>query len=145
MKTTIDLQPLYRKSIGFDRLFNEFETLSNIASNTYPPYNIIKTGENSYSIELAVSGFSMDEIEIIKDKNVLKVSGSKQAQDQEIQYIHKGIATRSFSRSFALADFVEVDDALLENGILFIFLKRIIPEEHMPKRINISVPTLIEK
>lgn len=145
MKTTLDLEPFYRKSIGFDRFFNDLENLSNITKQTYPPYNILKTGEKTYSIEIAVSGFTMEEIEIIKDKNILTVSGSKKSVETEVTYIHKGIATRDFNKQFTLADFVEVVNATLENGILVISLQRLVPEEHMPKKISINTPTLIEK
>jgi molecular chaperone IbpA len=122
-------------AIGIDRLFTEVENA--IKSNTtYPPHNVIKDGEDSYRIELAVAGFSRDQISIETHDSLLKIIG--EAQKDECEYAYKGISTRSFTRQFTLAEYVEVTDASLADGILRIALKRNVPEEKQPRKVKIG-------
>lgn len=126
--------------VGFDEQFNRMQKLhSDLAKNipNYPPYNIKKTGENTYVVELAVAGFSKSEIEIEIDEGKLVVRGNT-TEDQSSDYLFKGIANRAFTRSFALNDQIEVKDAELFNGMLKVFLERIIPEEKKPKKIEVK-------
>ena len=137
---TIDLTPLYRSSIGFDR----FGTLLDMALRSdqsaagYPPYNIEVTGENRYAITLAVAGFTIEDLEIQVENNVLTVRGKKTNDDNPHNYLYQGIATRSFERRFNLADYVEVSGAELRSGLLTVNLVKEIPEAMKPKRIEIS-------
>jgi len=143
--TTLDLPNFHRATIGFDRLFNEMETrFANSASNGYPPYNIAQINEDEYMISLAVAGFGMDNLEITKDGNILRVEGTSPKGDENVNYLHKGIGGRSFRREFTLADHVEVQNAGLELGMLNIHLKREVPEELQPKRIKITDNSYIE-
>lgn len=136
----LDLTPYRRSTVGFDRLFDMLEgaTRANSGDN-YPPFNIERRGEDAYRVTLAVAGFKPDEIEITAQQNLLVVSGKKQsdAQDQG-QFLHLGIAQRGFERRFELADFVRVDAANLEDGLLFVDLVREVPEAMKPKRIAIN-------
>jgi molecular chaperone IbpA len=139
--TALDLTPFYRNSIGVDRLFDRLIDQMDHASGTnYPPYNIIKTGDNSFEVQIAVAGFSEGEIDItVKDGNLV-VTGNK---DPEIEtdttaYLYRGISARRFVRTFSLADYVEVATAVSRNGILSITLERKIPEELKPKTIAIT-------
>lgn len=136
---TIDLTPLYRNSVGFDRLANLLDTAlrSDNVSTGYPPYNIEVTGEDHYRISLAVAGFSADEIDIEVKENMLTVSGKKGDDIADRQYLHRGIATRGFQRSYQLADYVRVDSADLKDGLLHIDLVREVPEAMKPRRIEI--------
>jgi molecular chaperone IbpA len=137
--TTLDLPNFHRATIGFDRLFDEMEArFANSASQGYPPYNIVQINEDEYMISLAVAGFGMDNLEITKDKNVLKVEGTSPKGDETVNYLHKGIGGRNFRREFTLADHVEVESAGLELGMLNIHLKREVPEELQPKKIKIN-------
>jgi len=143
--TTLDLPNFHRATIGFDRLFNEMEArFANSASNGYPPYNIAQINEDEYMISLAVAGFGMDNLEITKDGNILRVEGTSPKGDENVNYLHKGIGGRSFRREFTLADHVEVQNAGLELGMLNIHLKREVPEELQPKRIKITDNSYIE-
>ena len=138
---TIDLTPLYRSSIGFDRLGSLLDTAlrGEQASAGYPPYDIEVTGENRYGITLAVAGFERDELDIQVEKGVLTVRGKKAAEDkEEHQYLYQGIATRAFERKFNLADYIEVTDAKLTNGLLTISLVKEIPEAMKPRSIAIN-------
>ncbi|ERI14221.1 heat-shock protein [Ochrobactrum sp. EGD-AQ16] len=138
MRTTFDFSPLFRSSIGFDRLVNALEAASRVESiDNWPPYDIAKTDEDEYRITMAVAGFSEDELSITQEQNMLLVAGSK-APDENTQYLHRGIAGRSFQRRFQLADHVRVEGATLVNGLLTINLRREIPEEMKPRRIAIS-------
>lgn len=138
MRTTFDFSPLFRSSIGFDRLVNALEAASRVESiDNWPPYDIAKTDEENYRITMAVAGFSEDELSITQEQNMLLVAGSKTA-DENAQYLHRGIAGRSFQRRFQLADHVRVEGATLVNGLLTIDLRREIPEEMKPRRIAIS-------
>lgn len=136
-----DLSPLYRSTVGFDQLFNMLDNMSNnSAAPSYPPYNIEKTGENTYRISMAVAGFSEKDLNVEVKENTLTVRGeqsdSEEGENREILY--RGIAARSFERRFQLADHVEVKNARLENGLLHVDLVRNIPEEMKPRTIAIQ-------
>ena len=125
-----DLSPLYRSTVGFDRLFNLLDqvTTSNDAAPGYPPYNIERTAENAYRITIAVAGFGEGDLSIESKENALTVKGEKQAASAEKrEVLHQGIAARAFERRFQLADYVQVTGASLENGLLHIDLVRVIP------------------
>lgn len=137
----VDFSPLYRSTVGFDRLFTILDSLAQPeGAQTYPPYNIERTGDNTYLITIAVAGFSEDEIQIEAHRNQLKVTGEKVAEksDEKAETLYRGIASRAFERRFHLADFVEVSGASLKNGLLNIELKREIPEEMKPRRIAVT-------
>lgn len=134
----IDFTPLFRTAIGFDRLANTLESAYRSDAGGYPPYNIELTGENAYRITMAVAGFSQDELDIEVRDNILKVSGARKADGEQRQYLHRGIANRSFERSYQLADYVRVEGAKLENGLLHVDLVREIPEAMKPRRISIT-------
>ena len=135
----IDLTPLYRNSVGFDRLAALLNNAyaSDSVSNGYPPYNIEVLEENRYAITLALAGFDQNEININVEKGVLTVRGEK-SKDEQKKYLHQGIANRTFERKFNLADHVEVTQADLNNGLLTISLKREIPEAMKPTNIAIN-------
>jgi molecular chaperone IbpA len=138
MRTTFDFSPLFRSSIGFDRMLNALETASRVETiDNWPPYNIVRSGEDAYRISMAVAGFGQDELSITQEPNMLMVSGQKAGEDSG-QYLHRGIAGRAFQRRFELADHVKVVGASLVNGLLTIDLKREIPEEMKPRRIEIA-------
>jgi len=133
---TFDFTPLYRSTVGFDRLFDMLD--SGIRSD-WPPYDIEKLGDDQYRISMAVAGFAADEIELTQQGNSLLVSGAKaQAEDRADAFLHRGIANRNFKQSFSLADHVKVTDASLENGLLSISLTREVPEQLKPRRIAIG-------
>ena len=137
----VDFSPLYRSTVGFDRLFTMLDTLGQPdGAQTYPPYNIEKTGENAYRISVAVAGFSDDEISIEAHRNVLTIKGERKEETEEEgkELLYRGIAARAFERRFQLADHVDVVGATLKNGLLFVDLKRNIPEELKPRKIAIS-------
>ena len=136
----VDFSPLYRSTVGFDRLFTMLDSLAQPDNGqTYPPYNIERTGEDAYRISMAVAGFSESEISIEAHRNVLTVKGEKTEEQAEgAEFLHRGIAARAFERRFQLADHVEVVGAALKNGLLHIDLKRNIPEEMKPRRIEIT-------
>jgi molecular chaperone IbpA len=136
----IDLTPFRRSTIGFDRLFDMLEASARqAATDNYPPFNLEKVADNHYRITLAVAGFGRDEIEITAQQNLLLVKGKKdQSQAESAAYLHLGIATRSFERRFELADFVRVEDARLNDGLLTIELVREVPEAMKPKTIAIK-------
>jgi len=135
----IDFTNLHRSTVGFDRLFNMLDTIGNEQNSQtgYPPYNIQRFDENTYQISLAVAGFSEEEISIEVKEHQLNVVGKKEI-DADVEYLHQGIAGRSFKRNFQLADHVEVLGAKLENGLLHIELKRELPEKMKPKQISIE-------
>lgn len=136
--TALDLHPLYRNAIGVDRLFDRLiNNIESTSQSNYPPYNIVQVNENEYFIEMAVAGLDEKDLEITQDQNTLIVAGNIEISE-ELNYLHKGIAGRSFRREFTLADHVEVTQAELKKGILFIRLKREIPESMKPKTIAIS-------
>jgi molecular chaperone IbpA len=143
--TTLDLPAIYKATVGFDRLFNEMErTFANSASNGYPPYNVAQIEDNEWMISLAVAGFGMDNLDITHEKNVLSIEGTAPGGDDGVNYLHKGIAGRNFRKDFTLADHIEVENATLENGMLNIQLKREVPEELQPKKIQIKAANEVE-
>jgi molecular chaperone IbpA len=138
MRTSYDFTPFFRSSIGFDRIFDLLEHGGNAEPfETWPPYDIVRTGEDSYRISMAVAGFSHDELKLTYQPNLLIVSGAK-AGDDKAAYLYRGIAGGRFERRFELADFVEIADAHLENGILTIALKRELPDKMKPRKIAIG-------
>lgn len=136
---SIDLSPLYRSSIGFDRMASLFNSAlaAPTATSGYPPYNIEAFDDNRYAVTLAVAGFQKDELDISVEKGVLTVRGERAGED-ESKYLYQGIANRSFERKFNLADHVEVTDASLDNGLLTISLLKEIPEAMKPRTIAIQ-------
>ncbi|WP_349258636.1 Hsp20 family protein [Steroidobacter sp.] len=138
MRTAFDFSPLFRSTVGFDRVFDLLDNASRVSSvDNWPPYDIIKTGEDTYRVTLAVAGFSENELSVTQERNLLVVSGEK-AANENTQYLHRGIAGRSFQRRFELADHVRVVGANLTNGLLTVELKREIPEAMKPRRIDIK-------
>jgi len=135
-----DLAPLYRNTVGFDRLFSMLDQLVTVdAAPSYPPYNIERTGENAYRISIAVAGFTDRDLTIEVKENTLSVRGERKPdEERKVDVLHQGIAARSFDRRFQLADGVQVTGAALENGLLHLDLVREIPEAKKPKLIPIS-------
>src|SRR5689334_4420043 len=142
MRSAFDFSPYRRSTVGFDRLFDMLENSSfGQAQENYPPFDLIKLGDNDFRIELAVAGFKPDEIDITAQQNVLLVSGRKKEEAEEGKgdsYIYRGIATRSFERRFALADHIQVKGADMKDGLLWIELVGEIPEAMKPRKINIG-------
>ena len=136
----MDLAPLYRASVGFDRMADLMDRAlsADIAAPTYPPYNIEKTGENAYRISIAVAGFSADDLNVEMKDGAVIVSARKAEDDGQHTYLHRGIATRAFERKFALADHVRVEGASHVDGMLHIELLREVPEALKPRRIEIA-------
>ena len=144
---TIDFSPLYRSVVGFDRLASLLETASVDAAAGYPPYNIERTDENAYRVEIAVAGFRPEELNIEVKENLLTVQGRKAANDDQRKFLHRGLAERNFERRFQLADYVVVTEAALADGLLSISLKRELPEALKPRQIEITTsvqPNLLE-
>jgi len=148
-----DFSPLYRQTVGFDRLFNLLDQTSAVdAAQSYPPYNIERTGENAYRVTLAVAGFAPEDIAIETRENALSIRGGKEPPkaEQGREFLHQGIAARAFERRFQLADHVTVTGASLVNGLLHVDLVREIPEAQKPRRIEIggvagqSTPKVVE-
>jgi molecular chaperone IbpA len=135
-----DFAPLYRSTIGFDRLAQLLDGLTGFDGDTpsYPPYNIERLSENEYRITMAVAGFSPDELSIDVKEQTLTVTGEKKPEERERQYLHRGIAARSFERRFQLADYVEVRGADLKDGLLHIDLVRNMPDRLKPRSIKIG-------
>ena len=141
MRTAIDFSPLYRSTVGFDRLFDMLDGATRAAepaSANWPPYNIERFGEDQYRITMAVAGFTPDEIELVQQENTLLVAGRKHPEPEGVQVLHRGIANRAFRQTFNLADYVKVSGANLENGLLVIDLVREVPEAMKPRRIEIA-------
>ncbi len=134
---TYDFAPLFRTAIGFDRLARLVDTLPQEA-NSYPPYNIEKTGEETYRLTLAVAGFSADDIELTVKDNALLVAGRVTEEAAKGEFLHRGIAARAFSRKFALADHMVVEGADIANGLLHVAIKRVVPESAKPRRVAIN-------
>ncbi|KQR75912.1 MULTISPECIES: Hsp20 family protein [Rhizobium] len=136
----VDFSPLYRSTVGFDRLFTMLDSLGQPdQSQSYPPYNIERTGDNTYRITMAVAGFDESELSIEAREHTLTVKGEKsEEQTAENQFLYRGIAKRAFERRFQLAEYVEIRSASLKNGLLHIDLLREIPEAAKPRRIEIS-------
>ena len=145
MRTTFDFSPLFRSSIGFDRMLSALEAARRVESiDNWPPYDIAKLGEDDYRITMAVAGFGESDLTITQEQNMLMVSGQKPGEDNS-QYLHRGIGWRAFQRRFELADHVKVASASLVNGLLTIDLKREIPEEMKPRRIEIAAGEALPK
>ncbi|KQN73487.1 Hsp20 family protein [Devosia sp. Leaf64] len=137
MRTNLDFAPLYRSSIGFDRMFNLLESASRVQSiDSWPLYDIVKMGDDDYQITMAVAGFTDEELTLTSEPNLLVVEGRK-AGEEDRQYLYRGISGRTFQRRFELADHVKVNGASLANGLLTVDLKREIPEAKKPRRIEI--------
>jgi molecular chaperone IbpA len=136
---TFDFAPLYRSTVGFDRLF---EMLDNSVRPDWPPYDIEKTGESAYRITMAIAGFGPDEVEVTQHGNQLLVSGRKPSRQDKPNLLHQGIAQRSFQQTFNLADHVKVAGADLQNGLLSIELVREVPEQLKPRKISIGSAAL---
>ena len=137
----VDFSPLYRSTVGFDRLFTMLDSVAQPeGGQSYPPYNIERTGEDSYRISMAVAGFAEDEVSIEAHRNVLTIKGEckDETNGEGSEVLYRGIAARAFERRFQLADHVDVVGAALKNGLLHIDLKRNIPEELKPRKIAIS-------
>ena len=135
--THLDIFGQFRPfAIGFDRYFEDLERMSNISQTNSPPYNVVKEDDEHFSVELAVAGFSKKDVSITKEKNVLVIEGK--VEDESKDFVHKGLASRAFKRSFTLADDVEISGASLKDGILVVSLERVIPEEDKPVSIKIS-------
>jgi len=136
---TYDFAPLYRSTVGFDRLFSMLDQAARVEPSTqWPPYDIEKVADDAYRITMAVAGFSQDEIELTQHDTTLLVTGQKKDKDGERDYLHRGIAARAFRQTFSLADHVKVTGASLENGLLSVDLKREVPEALKPRRIAIG-------
>jgi molecular chaperone IbpA len=136
----IDLSPLYRSTVGFDRLFDLIDSVAGVDQTAagYPPYNIERLGENEYRITMAVAGFSQDELRVDVKEQALSVTGAKKPDEKARNFLHRGIAARNFERRFQLADHVEVRGADLQNGLLHIDLVRNVPERLKPRSIAIG-------
>jgi molecular chaperone IbpA len=142
MRSGFDFTPYRRSAIGFDRLFDVLETAArNGAPDNYPPFDIERSGDDSYRVTLAVAGFTADEIELTAQQNLLVVTGKKGENDEGRTFVHRGIAARGFERRFELADYVQVSGANLENGLLTIDLVREVPEAMRPRKIAIAGQT----
>ena len=142
--TALDLSPFYRNTIGVDKLFDrimaQIDTTTSTPATNYPPYNIVKTGENTYEIQVAIAGFTQGEVEVNVNEGQLIITGEKLSTDlpEGHTYEHQGISARRFIRTFTLADYVEVTDAVSKDGILTVKLERQVPEAMKPKTIAIS-------
>lgn len=138
--TSYDFSPLFRSSIGFDRLARMIDatTKAGAATTTFPPYNIVAVGEDRYRITIAVAGFAEDDLEIEVREQNLKVTGKRPEETSDVRYLHQGIGAGNFVREFQLADHVKVTDASLSNGLLVIDLKHEIPEAMKPRTIQIE-------
>ena len=137
---SVDLTPLTRATVGFDRMMNLLDAQTRLDNGDgYPPYNIEKTGDDDYRITMAVAGFGEDDLDVTVKENSLTIGGKKaDAGKNEVKYLYRGIATRGFERRFELADHIKVTGARLENGILSLDLVREVPEAMKPRTINIS-------
>ncbi|MDI3336734.1 Hsp20 family protein [Defluviimonas aestuarii] len=143
---TYDFSPLYRATVGFDRIADLMDRVlsADAPQPTYPPYNIEKTDENAYRITIAVAGFTGDELNVEVKEGALLVSARKAAEDESKTYLHRGIATRAFERRFALADHVKVTGATHADGMLHVDLVREVPEALKPRRIEIAGADTVE-
>ena len=135
---TFDLTPLYRSTVGFDRMFDLLDTVGKAESGGYPPYNIERTGEDEYRITLAVAGFAETDIDLELHENTLTITGKRPESNEPREYLYQGIAGRSFERRYQLAEHVKVSGASLVNGLLNIDLQREIPEAKKPRKIAIN-------
>jgi len=135
-----DTNALNKALLGFDEIFNNFEhRFANQINNNYPPYNVIKKDENNYELEVAVTGFAPEEVTVEIDQNQLIVKGErKRNDDEDTQYLHRGLATRDFNRAWTLAEHMEVDTGTIKNGVLRIALERVVPEALKPRVLKIT-------
>ncbi len=139
MRTTFDFSPLFRSSIGFDRMLDALEAASRVDTiDNWPPYDITKTGDDRYRIAMVVAGFAPDDLSVTREHNLLTISGRRSTKDSSGEPLHRGIAARDFQRRFELADYVEVVGANLLDGILTIELERELPEAMKPRRIEVT-------
>jgi len=140
--TRISFVPLYQSTLGFDKFFDDVEKLLTMdiqkSTSNFPPHNILKLDDTRYIVELAIAGFSKDEIDISVNAGVLTVKGEKEDKESEVQYLHKGIGTRSFTKTITVADTIEVKGAEFKDGILRIGLENVIPEHKKPRKIEIG-------
>ena len=136
----IDFAPLYRSTVGFDRLFDLLDSVTGLDQTApgYPPYNIERLGDNEYRVTMAVAGFSQDELRVDVKEQALTIAGAKKPDEKERQYLHRGIAARNFERRFQLADHVEVKGADIQDGLLHVELVRNVPERLKPRTIAIG-------
>ena len=136
---TFDLVPLQRYAVGFDQLFNELDRyyMNSAQTNSYPPYNIIREDDDTFFIEIAAAGFKEDELEVTVDQGQLVISGSANRTDER-NFVYKGIGMRNFTRTFRLADHIEIKGARLADGLLTVELNRLVPEELKPRKIVIK-------
>lgn len=135
---SLDIPSIHKFAVGFDSMFDELLRTTAQTTN-YPPYNIVKHSEDKFAIELAVAGFRDGDIDVQVERNQLTVTGEQAVNlDQPVEYLHRGISSRSFTRTWTLADHVEVSGAEVANGILTINLERVIPEDQKPKKIAIN-------
>jgi len=135
---TFDFAPLFRSTIGFDRLLRLADTATRFDGSGYPPYNIESTGDNAYRLTVAVAGFAPNELDVTVKENALLVSGKSKKDEDRTVYLHRGIASRAFERRFQLADHIKVTGASLDNGLLHVELAREVPEEKKPRKIEIA-------
>ena len=145
---SFDFAPLFRSSVGFDRLATLLDDAGRFEDAGYPPYNIEKTGQDSYRVTMAVAGFRPEELSVVAQANSLAVSGKTEGEGAPTQYLHRGIAARAFERRFDLADHIKVGAAALDNGLLSIDLVREVPEAMKPRQIKIegrSTPVQIDR
>lgn len=144
----LDISPLFRTAIGFDRLARTLESARTAADNGYPPYNIEKSADDSYVLTMAVAGFGQEDLDIVVRDNTLTVAGRVAANEEGRTYLHRGLAGRAFERRFVLADHIVVQGASLENGLLQLSLRREVPEALKPRRIAVQTgrpqPTLVQ-
>lgn len=136
--TRLDLTPLFRSSVGFDRVASMLDAASRVEQPSYPPYNIELVADDQYRISMAIAGFSESELNIESERNTLTVTAVKKGDNEQRHYLHQGIAARNFERKFQLADYVKVTGANMENGLLHIELIREIPEAMKPRKISIG-------
>ena len=136
--TQFDFTPLFRSTIGFDRVADLLDSALTTEAGGYPPYNIEATSDHAYRITMAVAGFGEDEISIVQQENELVVTGDRKKEPENVQYLYRGIAARAFERRFQLADYVKVTNAKLENGLLQVDLVRELPEALRPRKISIA-------
>lgn len=143
---TYDFAPLFRTAIGFDRLARLVDSASEAASvPAYPPYNIERAGEDSYRLVMAVAGFGRDDLELVVKDNTLLITGKVKADAKQGDLLYRGIAGRPFERRFVLADHIQVEGAELENGLLVVQLRRVVPEALKPRRVAIGSPQTVEQ
>jgi molecular chaperone IbpA len=135
---SFDFAPLFRSTVGFDRLASLLDATARLEEPGYPPYNIEKTGDDAYRITMAVAGFAPEEISVVAQANSLSVSGKSQRDDAQVKFLHRGIAARAFERRFDLADHITVKGAALTNGLLSIDLVREVPEAMKPRSIPVG-------